>query len=695
MTFSASPAAGIPATTHTTDSHSLFLATQLQEVVLGFTPAAYAQMNKPPLPKYTTIHRPLSRAHITAHLTGKTTLAAALIAPNGLAKAAVLDIDTGGEQALQLVLQKAEQWGFTALAQTSTTTDHDGGHVWLLFTDWTQPERLKKFAETLAQAAGVQAQAWPTRMAIRLPLGKHTYTEKRGALILQDGTHIDLDSSEQAITTAISTLAALPRNPTSSIPPLPAPVPSTPKHTSIRPYNNQGEQKTIITAYNHTTDLISLLEQSGGRVAQRFTDGGCLMRCPCPGHKHHDSRPSLEIRPAKNPARYGQFVAYGYAPSCSFHTKQGQVIDAFGAYCILEHLTPAEAIRTIRSSHPHRPIQLPPRRQPSRENTQPNSEPKTADKRSQQPEPIQNKRIHEAHTLHEDIRSRAATDASLPKRAQLVLEALLTIAKDRTWCRPSIARLADMVQLCPRTIFRAITDLEERGYIQSDPANGQTTTIRRFLRVTAEEEQSPLVSPVLEVNTCTPSPAQQDSSCEPPRTAPAAVPPVPEVVAEPGGASYNPADDWTYTGSDKPVTRTWQHDRLPKDMVLYQQPSVSFQQQAAPPRDTKLAGYVIQCVPRDPEIAAKYHSLHGKARKVAKTNPKQAQFLRRRADALREEIEVPDLTNLPLQLTLDNAVLPGDGIAGVSLRGGSQVTLLGRRSYHVYGYPARAERDRA
>jgi len=89
---------------------------------------------------------------------------------------------------------------------------------------------------------------------------------------------------------------------------------------------------------------------------------------------------------------------------------------------------------------------------------------------------------------------RAKQDQSLPERARSVLSALLEIAGTRSWCRPSVARLSDLLKTTRRTIFRSLADLERRGYIESTQPNGYTTTIRRFLQVTETAPESAAVS---------------------------------------------------------------------------------------------------------------------------------------------------------------------------------------------------------
>src|SRR5205085_11821736 len=87
----------------------------------------------------------------------------------------------------------------------------------------------------------------------------------------------------------------------------------------------------------------------------------------------------------------------------------------------------------------------------------------------------------------------------LSPRAYALLQELQEIAGSRTWCRPSIIRLSKNLDVCSRTVYRALAELEKRGYIESDDPNGTTTTIRRFLRVTETPAEHSLVSPMLEL----------------------------------------------------------------------------------------------------------------------------------------------------------------------------------------------------
>lgn len=77
------------------------LVIEFQRIFAGYNATCYDRMNKPGNPrKYTKIYKPLTRDLLRAHLRGDITVSVRLINEADLARAAVLDIDEGGEQAL-------------------------------------------------------------------------------------------------------------------------------------------------------------------------------------------------------------------------------------------------------------------------------------------------------------------------------------------------------------------------------------------------------------------------------------------------------------------------------------------------------------------------------------------------------------------------------------------------------------------
>lgn len=331
------------------------LVTAYQETILGFEPPAYAKMNRRgAIHKYSKVVReedgqrfypPLTCDLLQSHLRGDITVAACLITPEGTARTSALDIDTGGEAVLRRVLDLAAAQGFTGFAQTSENVEHQGGHIWFLFDTFIEAQRLRRLAQQLATQAGIWPETYPTKKTIRLPLGVHRWTGRRGQLLLSTGLVLDLDAGEYMVRQAVRVLRDLPQNDIRLLPALPKPERAVSTRLSLP--KRAEASASVIEHYNHSTNLVSLLESAGGRVAQQLADGGVLMHCPCPHHKHGDERPSLEIQPAKNRARFGEFVAFGYSPSCQFYTESGRVIDAFSVMCLIEGFSPSEAVKKL------------------------------------------------------------------------------------------------------------------------------------------------------------------------------------------------------------------------------------------------------------------------------------------------------------------------------------------------------------
>jgi hypothetical protein len=281
--------------------------------------------------KYRKQFHAITNREIGHHLAGTLTLAAPLVSQDGTARAA--DLDTGGEHALRSVIAAATSRAYVAfgVACHGGRDGHDGSHAWLLFDQPAAPERFRHLAQELATEAGVAAETYPTRKALRLPLGLHPWTGRRGRCLLPDDHLIDLDAGVHAIEHALLVIDVLPHNQVTQSPTLPRPVAPAP---------------ITIERYNQATDLVDLLLAYGGRIAEHFHGGGLLMHCPCGQHQHGDRRPSLEIQPATN-ARNGRCIALGYAPGCAFFTERGQVVNALSAFCILEGLTLAQAVQRL------------------------------------------------------------------------------------------------------------------------------------------------------------------------------------------------------------------------------------------------------------------------------------------------------------------------------------------------------------
>ena len=317
----------------------------LAQLYLLHNPASYARMTRPGARyKYHKVkddNQPIAptKGIFAAHLSGAETFAVPLIGAAGLSSHVALDIDHGGLDALQRALAAAQTLGWTAYAISSLTNEHSGGHLWIHLDQLAAPDRARQFAAQLARTAQLgTVETYPTKQTLRIPFGRHTRTNQRGYLLLQDGRTINLDTSLATVHQAIVLIAALPRNSATNLPALPPPPP--------RPTASQTRQEPLgptDNPYNQRTDLVALLESYGGRIAEQPRNGKNILHCPCGQHQHGDARPSVKGQVARS-ARYGRAVAVGHAPGCLFYTEHHQVIDAWGVYCTLEGLTTREAL---------------------------------------------------------------------------------------------------------------------------------------------------------------------------------------------------------------------------------------------------------------------------------------------------------------------------------------------------------------
>ncbi len=310
-----------------------------RHLFLQHRPQRKARMNEAGhLAKYHTLHYPVSDREIHAHLAARMTLAVPLMGTDETAFAAALDVDHGGVTALWRALVHARRSGLNAFAITSQSDAHTGGHVWFLFDAPVSAVRLRAFAAACAAYAAPGAETYPTRKTLRLPFGLHRGNRRRGQLLLATGDTVDLDRDNAAVLFALQLVGSLPRNQPDQLPQCEIMVPlkrdEQVQHTKPQPDG--------IQAYNQATNVLTLLQQYGARIALHSADGGALLHCPCPHHAHGDQRPSLVVQPARVP-RYGQFVAFGYAPGCLFYTQEGQLLDAFGIRCRLEALASSSA----------------------------------------------------------------------------------------------------------------------------------------------------------------------------------------------------------------------------------------------------------------------------------------------------------------------------------------------------------------
>jgi hypothetical protein len=191
-------------------NHSDDLISRYRRLFLAGCPDTHSQMQPPgAAAKYIKRFHPLTNRELAAHLAGKATFAASLIGSDGFTWEVALDIDAGGEEAISTGLRIAASFGFTAIGLVSRAGEHghDGGHIRMPLADIASPERARLLAKQvkaeLVLQCGLAActiETYPTRKGLRLPFGVHTWTGRRGLLLLQDGTGLDLDNGEARVT---------------------------------------------------------------------------------------------------------------------------------------------------------------------------------------------------------------------------------------------------------------------------------------------------------------------------------------------------------------------------------------------------------------------------------------------------------------------------------------------------------------
>lgn len=517
--------------------------------------------------KYVRRHSPLTGELLAAHLAGEQTLAAPLIGPDDLAHCWAVELDTGGIAACAAALQAAQICGLVAVAFVGKGAGgHDGGHVWSApYNRGYDPARLRAAACQVVAIAQLpeDTETWPTRADLRLPFGRHTHTGQRGRLLLQDGTIYDLDTPE-GFEAGLTIWAALAPN---TLPP-PTIEPEIRPLGAPRPV--QLDSGSTIRSWARNVDLVSLLEGYGARKARSQPKEGTLLHCPCGGHPHGDKRASLLVKPGRD----GTPCAIGYAPGCAYATQNGKRYDAGAVVCHQEGISYKDLYQRISSSKPaaQRASPLP-----------------IAPPESLTPEQLAQREEENARKREARREAAAATlatydiltreDTQLAHTPRLLLAYLIDQADGTLQCCPTNPEIATALGKSERTCQRAFRQLEARGigkrtggYNDPDTTRPNTPAVWTFFRVTFSE--SPLSCSDSPPSNAPPTTAdlspffrscdldsESSVACEAGGVAVAPIAPVPAVpqqvpaiaevpqlpapITEPGGASYDPAADWT------------------------------------------------------------------------------------------------------------------------------------------------------
>ena len=527
------------------------LEQQIAEWLLSLLPPGrprrLARMSKPgelckdgtPRDKYQDIPaEQLTLAMLTQHARGSKTYSYTLD-KDGKAREGALDVDEGGQPALLAGLRAAADLGVIAFAvENDSGGAHKGGHVIALFNDFYPAAHIKALMAAIAERAELgKVEIWPQNQGLRGLFGLHQLDQTRGNLLLQSGEIISLDDDLAAGFTAVQTLP-LNGAPPAVEPPAPAERPAAAarpaaaQHLSHAQPRQRRPGERIDTAaighqvrerFNRETDWAALLGEYGG---QQTRDG---WRCNC-GFKHsHDTQIAITSQ--------GKIVSYSHNCSWAPHKDSRRALDKFGFYVDQAHAGNYRA--ALEALARQYGLWLEPRK--ARQEAPPLVEQPARQQTLEQTADAERKRAQRAQQATETraaVELAASQDAQLSDSAQLVLIALLDVAGDRAWCRPSVARIEEMTSLCRRAVFYALAELERREYIRSSDAPGRTT-VRTFLRVQAPAPVSGALHPDLNIQDLLPL---TRGACER-----APQPPAPEPLAE--WECWQPTE-WECSGYD-------------------------------------------------------------------------------------------------------------------------------------------------
>jgi hypothetical protein len=415
--------------------------------------------------KYEDIRGPLTRQMLQQHARGTVTYSCTLD-QDGMSDAGAIDVDAGGRSVVWRVLQVAQARGRSCYAVVIEGPDHSGGHIWFRYAQKAPAVAIAAELRAIATAAGLpeHTEIWPQNQGIRSPFGVHQVAKTRGELLTQAGELIDLDAD---LAQGIELVLGLLQN---EAPPAVSTVDAVDASTKKERRISLGElsaERFDRERFNRDHPLEQLL-CDWGAVA---TAGG--FSCPCGVPHSHTT--TLYI------SRLGKL--FSYSTQCKLYTTKGY--DAFGFYVKTQHGDDiAAALRTLNPIGDRRSNSAPARNLPEYV--------LSPEERTHRAAEAQRKkaarRQHAAETIA-DVRARAATDFTLRTSDRAVLDTLLTIAGDRSWCRPSKERIAELSGVPLGTVKRVLFSAENGGRLEGryfvsegDGGGPKATAIRTFLR---------------------------------------------------------------------------------------------------------------------------------------------------------------------------------------------------------------------
>lgn len=233
--------------------------------------------------------------------------------------------------------------------------------------------------------------------------------------------------------------------------------------------NGRQNARDVIDRLNRANDLGDYLESRGCTLVR--TRGDVRYYSGMSGDVHKSEQTYI-VSPAKDGAGH---IGYSYSPNGKLSKSDfPRGFKFFDATCALDYSgVVIDALKTLNPIAPRPKRQEPPLTEPQIYRTVAQAQ-DAARKRDA--------RKREAAETIEAVQARASQDASLGDRDQLILLGLLESAGDRDWTRVSVARLAEMTEMCERRVHEALRNLEHYQYIRSGARNG-STTFRTFVRL--------------------------------------------------------------------------------------------------------------------------------------------------------------------------------------------------------------------
>lgn len=508
----------------------------LRRALLQHRPAIQARMTDKGRNKYIRISRPITDRDLADHLSGKCTLAAVL-QHSGRGFTAAADIDHGGTRQLRDLLQKCQDRGLWAFAIAVNSGEHDGGHIFVPFSEEQDAGALRALMQEIAGSV----ECYPSGADLRLPFGLHRRANTRGSLLLPDGQVVNLDTDLQR---GIALLE-------SSWTPNPGQLaPLTPTPTS-RPASSPGQvgkSSDLLPAILDYFDIEDRLIHYNARRAARNS-----YYCPF----HPDDDPSLVIYTDRNNIKVCRCMSQDHGCPMAEHGRN----DVINVVAIGEGVSVVEAATRLAAElRTTRPTPL--------ERTEARPAPRTPAAPVEETRPMP----PAAAELRQQALLRVSLDPKLPPCARATYQALDDAAGDRGQRAPSVDWLAQRANLDPRTVKRGLRRLETAGYILTRPRHGHTSRYTLFWRLDAEDDHGVIVrSPNMLVGCSTTCEGGHDpfsvetsqpEISEPQITEPAAPAPPPDEHSSPIASPEMARTAAPAPPADEPDKPYWNRERL-------------------------------------------------------------------------------------------------------------------------------------